>query len=385
MWATRLDPDEWTLEIPEALRDRLWRASQTQGNAAGCWTAYLNRLCIAVLENLWNDMEMGAGLQAWPSLKSLASIWEVTTGSALTCGDHRLVIVPTEAVDASELSVPQEWVDIPKWVGDYYVSAQIDPPAERLQILGYVTHQQLKSQGEYDAFDRTYSIDSDDLIAWDAFQPSFRQYRPSQTQVAVPALSVPEPTQAEQLIQRLGVPELLMPRLAVPFAQWGALLENDTWREQLSQQRQGGVTRRPITNLLAWLQEQFEPGWQELEALRLPEMELSAIRMRSPQSPEPLVTLGKQLMEASILLSVSITPLEADQLSVVLRLDPTTIAIEAALASRIIDKKTEEVLVEEQASSPRDMIQLQLTADPGDRFDLEITLGDETIIEQFEL
>lgn len=45
--------------------------------------------------------------------------------------------------------------------------------------------------------------------------------------------------QAESLLQRLGNSRLILPRLAVPFQTWGALLEHGGWRQRLYEQRQG--------------------------------------------------------------------------------------------------------------------------------------------------
>ncbi|PSO81051.1 MAG: hypothetical protein BRC41_15925 [Cyanobacteria bacterium QH_9_48_43] len=51
---------------------------------------------------------------------ALPSFWEVVNGTAIALSGVRLVLIPSEAADLSELRVPQEWVDIPSWGGDYY-------------------------------------------------------------------------------------------------------------------------------------------------------------------------------------------------------------------------------------------------------------------------
>ncbi len=54
--------------------------------------------------------------------------------------------------------------------------------------------------------------------------------------VALPELST---TQAENLLNRLGNPELINPRQAIPFTMWGALISHGGWRQRLYEQRQG--------------------------------------------------------------------------------------------------------------------------------------------------
>jgi hypothetical protein len=79
------------------------------------------------------------------------ALWEMVNGSIVTVGKMRIALIPTEAVDRSELAVPQEWVDIPSWAADYYLGVQIDPDCRELTIYGFTTHQQLKNQATYDA------------------------------------------------------------------------------------------------------------------------------------------------------------------------------------------------------------------------------------------
>jgi hypothetical protein len=386
MWATLLEPDEWTMEISAEMRDRAWRDSQAQGKPAGRWTAYLNRLCLNVFQQLWAELEPQASPQPWPSLETLPSYWEFTNGTAISIGAHRLVVIPTEALDSSELTVPQEWVDIPSWAGDYYVCAQIDPPAERLQILGYVTHRQLKTQGTYDAFERHYCIETDELIAWDGFEPSYRQYSPSETQVSIAPLPPPEPVQITQLIQRLVAPQVLLPRLALPFPLWGAMLENEALRQQLYG-ASIGEQASSVTKLSNWLIGQVEQSWQGLETLLSPPQWAATRQLRSIQAsaaPVQTQTLGKRLLETMpLVLSVSITPLESEVFRVLLKLDPALGDGSEAVTVRLLSESGE--ALSEQTAAPREMIRIQFSANLGERFHLEVIAGNERVLEQFEI
>ncbi|MBV8884006.1 MAG: DUF1822 family protein, partial [Chroococcidiopsidaceae cyanobacterium CP_BM_RX_35] len=184
----------------------------------------------------------------------------------------RLVLVPTETIDLSELRVPREWVDIPSWVADYYMAVQVNPDDGYVKIWGYTTHQQLKANGSYDLGDRTYYLGEDDLIQdlnvlWVMRQLNLEEL--TRREVApLPALPL---AQAENLLRRLGNPGLVMPRLAVPFELWGALLDNGNWRQSLHHRRQGvaepwsipqwlqsGVSE--VAQQLGWGKVQFQPS-----------------------------------------------------------------------------------------------------------------------------
>jgi hypothetical protein len=245
------------LEIPPL------KPSQLHSNPASRWNAYLNQLCLsAVLP--WLQEEFDPQAKAWPSNAAQASFWEVVNGVAITLGDTRFLLVPSEASDLDEMRVPQEWIDIPSWVADYYLAVQIELDDCWARVWGYATHQQLKSRGHYDANDRTYSLNAiaDPTVLWVAKQIGTGEATRSAI-APLPALSLP---QAENLLQRLGDSSLIFPRLAVPFTLWGALLEHGGWRQQLYQRRLGQPESR---SMLQWLREGVSEmagqlGWQQI-------------------------------------------------------------------------------------------------------------------------
>jgi hypothetical protein len=131
----------------------------------------------------------------------------------------------------------------------------------------------LKTAGTYERRERTYCLASDDLIQdlnvlWVA-----RQLCPEETtRSSVAPLATLPLAQAENLLQRLGNPDLTLPRLAVPFELWGALLEHGAWRQQLYERRQGwpeqwsvlqwlrtGVSA--LARQLSWERIEFQPSF----------------------------------------------------------------------------------------------------------------------------
>ncbi len=247
--AVLYDLDSLYLEIEPRVSAQAWQQAQTLLAPHCRWRAYLNRLALTTLL-AWLKAE---GLHAKPTLAAplQPTVWELLTGSAVECQGARLVILPTEAIDGDELRVPQSWVDIPSWIGDYYLMLQIDPEAGWVRFAGFATHQVLKSCGDYDWRDRTYSLAAADLtldlnvlhIAQDLHPEAIKRAAVT----ALPKLSV---SQARQLITRLAAPTLIEPRLAVGFEQWGALVSHGGWRRQLAEQRWGKVTL-PLRQWLA--------------------------------------------------------------------------------------------------------------------------------------
>jgi Protein of unknown function (DUF1822) len=250
------------LPIPDRAHSQFWQqADATYSSVGSRWQASLNQAC---LEGLlpWIQAERDPKAQAWIKAASRPSCWELVNGSAIDLYGRRLVLIPTTAIDFAELRVPQEWIDLPTWAGDYYLSIYVNLEDGEIQILGYTTHQQLKQQGQYNSTDRTYSCDGEDLIPDLNVLWLSRQLCPTailRSEIApLPQLPL---VQAENLIERLGTTSQLRPRLAVPFPLWGALIEHSGWRQQLYRHRMGLPEQWSMSK---WFQSEISSFGQQL-------------------------------------------------------------------------------------------------------------------------
>jgi Protein of unknown function (DUF1822) len=295
------------LEIPPNSQSQFWRQSKTAYTTTGnCWRAAIERACLdAVLPWL---QEIDPPARLWTNAANLPSFWELVSGSAIDLQNSRWVLIPTTAIDFSELRVPQEWVDLPSWAGDYYLSIYVNPEIDEVRILGYTSHNQLKQQSRYDPLDRTYSLDTEDLIADINGLWLSRQLCPTEILRAdlrpLPLLPL---AQAENLLNRLGNPNELRPRLAVPFSLWGALLEHGGWRQQLYRHRLGLPEPWSVTD---WFQAGVsqlaqQVGWETMT------MEPSLVLARGTELLTPKAFL-RQLSIAGRSYELRIFPKGAD-------------------------------------------------------------------------
>jgi hypothetical protein len=228
------------------------------------WDACLNQRALNAFLP-WLRDQYAAPMLVWMDA-SLPSIWEFVTGTAIEVAGLRLVLIPSEALDTDELRVAQEWVDLPTWAADYYLAVQVNSDEGWMEVWGYASHYQVKTRGVYDANDRTYSLEKEDLIQDLTVLQVAQEVCPTEVRRAaiapVPAIDL---TQATNLIERLGNPELAFPRLAIPFLLWGALMEHGGWRKRLYEQRQG---RAESWSVARWLQVGVSTlaatiGWQQ--------------------------------------------------------------------------------------------------------------------------
>ncbi|MEL6554643.1 MAG: DUF1822 family protein [Cyanobacteria bacterium J06621_11] len=301
------NPVQPTLELLPSLD--LWQRCEQLLEPDARWQIYLHQLAESALIK-WFEHEVAPSeietsvvpsVQPWPTANA-CDVWHVVEGLALTIGASRIVVILSESIDAAELRVPQEWVDLPTWVGDYYLAAQVDVDEQRLSLWGYATHLQLKTEGAYDCDSRTYLLNDVSLVEdFSVFQAA-RQLVP-RCRASLAALPTVSALQATNLQSRLAsVPE---PRLEVPFAQWGALLSDRTWRDAFYKQRQltnrqldtrlqQQPTRQPLArvNLGEWLHQQFDQDWQSIDNLLL---RMPALQFRSTASDQTVKVRGKRI------------------------------------------------------------------------------------------
>jgi len=261
-----INSSQLELTISPSIQGIAQQNCQSLSTASERWQCYLNCLCLETVVSGLQEEEV----QVRPvgSRVSLPNIWTLVNGTAVTLNEVRVVVIPSETIDQSELRVPQEWIDIPSWAADYYFAVQVNPDDDQIRVWGYATHDQLKQQGNYDGNNRNYVLAAEEMVDdLSAFWVA-RELCPNETtRAVVPSLPTLSLEQAENLLQRLGNSHGLDPRLAIPFEHWGALIEHDGWRQRLYETRQGLPEQRSI---LQWLQSGIsglaqELGWRQLD------------------------------------------------------------------------------------------------------------------------
>jgi Protein of unknown function (DUF1822) len=290
-----------------------WQQAQAYRSADAKWNYYLNQIATQLLcEYLQADFPQ---IRIWAE----TNIWQFVNGSVLQLNDKRIVLLPSKAIDNSELVIAQEWLDLPAWAGDYFIAVQIDPDAETLHCWGYLTHQMMKSQARYEPIERAYHLDARNLIADVSGLWAIQELNPTEvTQTEIAPLASVNPVQAENLLQRLATAS--NPRVEIPFALWGALISDRQWRQQLAQLQQGEPD--PAANRLnGWLQNVFAAGWQAVEDFLGEDADL-AVALRQTATPASIVRRVKalELAERVLLLLVSIEPAADDRLAIQVQL-----------------------------------------------------------------
>jgi hypothetical protein len=320
-------------------------------------------------------------------------------GTCLTLGDLRLVLIPSDKSNLTEFRIPQEWVDIPSWVANYYLAVQINLEENWLGVWGYTTHQQIREKAKYDLMDRTYLLDAEDLIAdinvmWVAREIcSLQKPEPK----ILPELSS---VQIEKLLKQLDhwTPDLPED---VSDQEWMALLALDKGRQDLYQKRllnhKGNLVEYShsfVNNLSQWFQNVFEAGWHSFDTLVSSQQSTLAVQFRSDATLNEvrvkgakLIDLGMQLRNTAVVLLIGLTSEIDEKVSIRVQLHPANeeVYLPSDLKLLLLSGSGN-ILQEVQSRSHDHFIQLKkFKSPPGKSFSLKVTLGDISIKEDFML
>lgn len=385
-----IDPQTLWLEISPADLDRANPNSQLYTNPTGINNALLSQLCLDKFQAWLSDREINSCVSL--AVDESPQIWDVVIGGAIEIDRMRIILIPTNLLDRDELRVPQEWVDLPNWLGDYYLGVQVDVESGLMNVWGFTSHRSLKQRGRYSSLDRSYSLDSDFLVPdldllWLATELDLVERT---TVSELPSITLET---ALTSIQLLSNPSPYSPRLLLDFEAWGAILNNQNLRSQLYQTRLSkmAIERAPAPlQLGAWLQREFTNaianGWQDYQPVPTLSPNQASLHGRGyANERSKLVNLQIDLQQHTVVLLIGIIPESSDRIRVLVRVHP-------AIGDRHLPPQLQLSYLDEQGVGLRtviartndDFIQLPaFTCPTGMEFNIQLQLGSARSIERF--
>lgn len=243
--------------------------------------------------------------------------------------------------------------------------------------------------------ERLYLVSREELVCdLDTLWSTLTVCPGSTAQAAIEPLPTLTAAQADSLIVRLATVNKVFARLSVPFSQWGALLANAQWRQQLYTRRlaawQGEQVADPSVALRRWfqsLQSAVQTGWQSVEAaFGVEAMQLSESLRGEETFPKvaqvKVVTLG----EVTVRLVMDCQLLADERVRVQARLYPAAgeVTLPEGIAMRLVSESGES-LQSVEARSQDNFVQLKRFKSPADfSFSVVIAINNEQQICPFE-
>ncbi|MDY6803292.1 MAG: DUF1822 family protein [Cyanobacteriota bacterium] len=325
-------PDELCLKFSELELDGAWSLKSDYSNERARLNAYFNKLCFNKLATWLNVYKL-------QNRAILPAIWEVANGSVIEMGKRRLVLIPCQGAKADELCVPQEWIDIPNWTGNYYLAVRVS--LAEMRIWGYATHRQLKNEGTYDPNGRTYSLGADNL---------------------------------GKLSQIWEVPIVHTKAALDPLPNLSG----------------------KVTNLSGWFQGLIEAGWQTIEEIietfrQMPEPYDYGVRTPvSATAPGTvrrgkIIYLGTPTAGTQVVLVITLMPEANEETKVHLRLSPAGQTYLPPNLQLGVFIETGEIVLEARSRNADNWIQLEFIGDRSDAFSVKVALGEASVTEKFAI
>ena len=263
------------LEITEKDKTNALLTEDLFSYPAAKWNGFINNLCwqkfIAFVQYDLLENEQNLNFSLWPREDKLPHIWEFVNGMAINLGNTRLILIPSEIEDLEEFIIPQEWVDIPNWRGDYYllIEVNLDEDDSYLQICGYTTYENIKNKGEYDATEGDYYLARRDIVEDFVTFWLAQKLNPQRLKNLKSTISISS-QKSQELVEKLSKPSLYSPRNLVGLNgiskdEWFTILSQPEMLEKLYLKRlPQATTIGEILNLLAEGVKQLPQGWQLL-------------------------------------------------------------------------------------------------------------------------
>jgi Protein of unknown function (DUF1822) len=252
--------DEIKIQLTDKIKAEILQETNQLSNKVASFRGYLNLLVRKTFIS-WLNLMLKTNFSDTVNLEDNLSIWEFVNGNAIDINGSRLILIPIETQDKTEFSIPEEWLKIPDWIGNYYLAVEVNLAENYLNFAGYTSYEDVKTYGKLDSFnhcvDFPYECLENDVslitleyqYGWDT----------------IPKI-LPLPILSSKIKEKLcqEIQDNLSPRLLVNFPQWLSLISDSKIRYQLFSNRQS-------INLSQWfkgeMQSTLTKGWQTLTEL----------------------------------------------------------------------------------------------------------------------
>ena len=404
------------LEISATVQAQSWNQGK-QALISGShwqahWQVYVNQMTLETFLP-WLKTEYESLAQAWPEDVSIVPLWQVVNGTGITLDplgatEKRLVLIPNASIEQTEFRVPREWIEIPSWVGDYYLAVAVNSEGDFLRVYGYATHELIRQKGQYDPIDRTYCLSTLELMSDLTALWVVREVNPQEvTQAEVPAIIAMADVMLPEFLTSLMQCLNHNPRMDLNFSQWAAFLERSDRCVHLEKALLNPIVSpivnaisnpivpaifsETVVNLSQWTNQIFDQAWQAIESVMGVEPELGfGFRKSSVEEVQQfrrikMIRSQSETLDGQVLLMLNLG-IEPDgrmgvQISVlpIDRMKPLPSRLQLTMIS-----SAGAIVQSVQSQSEDQYIQLKFfKCVPGTRFGLVITIDDASVTEQF--
>jgi hypothetical protein len=361
MVSSPVNPTDFGLLLPEIIWlepehfDRAIEITDSVNSEAHKWQTYLNALALLGFEE-WLSERI-------PDKTVNRDINLIKAGCYLKVGEFKLCLIATEHLLDEVVNVPQDAIEKPELTAHFYVVLEVLEEQEQVIVRSFLPYDQLvyylhrsNSQllrdGCYQLPLSLFDAEPNDLLVYCRKLEATAiplPFASTNTQVAIASITPSAPP----------APEL------------------------------AGYLKKTRIKLSQWLQDVFDSSWIGLDALISPEANL-ALSTRNTQlgvNRGKLIDLGMQLGSQRVALLVTITEEPQEKLAISIQLHPTGGERYLPPSLKLILLSKAGKTLQEVTSRVQDnYIRLKpFKGEPGKGFSIEVSIGNVSLREDFEL
>ncbi len=374
-------------------------------NEALQWQAYLKILALFALKKWLSDRH----LILRDKIDSLLSTQIISSGAIgpLQVGEFKLCLLTNESIVDEGIEIPEKIINSPNFVPHFYILIQVLVEEEEAILMGFLRHDKLINQSLKRTQTENYELSLAELNSDSSHLLLNLKY------LSPAAIALPENALTEKTWEKLTswlepiftggwqpVEELLGKRR--PIVQMASILDKKAEKlspkvvqgfiEQLQKSQkykdkiqvnlsQPELSKTEVSDALVQIlqtTEDEEIRWQAAELLWEIDPSHPATGVRRG------IDLGMQLAGVSVALMVAILPKPNQRFAILSRVYPMQEQCFLPANLKLIGlDEMEQSLFEIRARERDDYIQFKFTADPGDRFSLQIVLNSASVTKHF--
>ncbi|MEM9927173.1 MAG: DUF1822 family protein [Cyanobacteria bacterium P01_D01_bin.50] len=335
-------PEVIWLEPENLLLAKRISSGASSSNPRESWQTYLNTIGLLAFEQ-WLDNHL-------PSQLLSRDTTFIETGGNLNAGEFKFCTIATEHLLDETVVIPQNVIEQPEKTAHFYVVLEVSEEEQEVTIRGFLSHKQLMEirndlklpmrDGCFQIPLSLFDIEPNHLLFYNRYS---------------------EPS------------EFILPQV----------------ESQVSVVNPSEFVNSTRTKLSEWFQGLVDAGWQAIDSLSNPELNLAFSTRNMVQGTKraKIIDLGIQLGNQKVALLVNVLPENQDKINVLIQLYPTnrerfvTENIQLLLLSKG-GKKLQEV----NSRFQDNFIQLKpFKGEPGKQFSVQISCENLIVNEHFEL
>ena len=147
---------------PNRLQEVELKAQQMMPNSTAEYNYIVNSIALDTVTTwLTNCLAENDDSVVIPESEILESYWSVMSGTPVSVDNLKIVIIPSDTIDTSGISIAREWLEIPHLTPDYFLAVQVNLEEKWVLLWAYIHSNTIRERGNLNQYHQYYTVSSD--------------------------------------------------------------------------------------------------------------------------------------------------------------------------------------------------------------------------------